>query len=259
MADRPKHVASLSDKIAGLKFMQRAKAVQEKNQPAPDQTVIASSSSRTEKDRKGAQRRDTVVVDDNDANEEHWSLSNPVYHPQKRSSTNTSTISHEPGWNAWLDEVDEETRTSKSRGEEDDNVSVRRTFGAWLGKRKQHKEIEGNGDYDRSSEEEDQRSDDEVDSESEVKKRQKGASAEQPGKGKLKGFMKPGFHKDAKSENSKRNVAEQTSKGRSKDAASKYNRRKDDGKKQFVGKGDRSGSLKGFPEQTHPLKKKKKL
>ena len=118
-------MSSLSDKIAGLKFMQRAKAIQEKEQPASSPQEQPSGHSRDE-------ATNASVAEGEEANEEHWVL--PGTHAVKKGVTASSSISHEPGWNAWLD--------AEAEGQNDESKpTTRRLFGAWVKKGRKHKEI----------------------------------------------------------------------------------------------------------------------
>lgn len=131
MASRPKHVASLSDKIAGLKFMQRAKAVQDQHQQAGP-----SSTTSTATQVSMAPRNEVVQkysAEPEDINEEHWSLPVSRHSTIKQSTSSTSVITHEPGWNAWLNEAEDSQPSASTAAP---RLSSRRSFGTWTKKRK---------------------------------------------------------------------------------------------------------------------------
>lgn len=161
MSSRPKHVSSLSDKIAGLKFMQRAKAVQDQHQqPQPSSSIASSGTLEAKVPRDEAVKRHAVEPED-DANEEHWSLPVSRHTPIKHIASSTSIVSHEPGWNAWLSGADDTLPSASTTAL---GMSSRRSFGSWLKKRKskegspsdkkrsQTPESEGQSDKDSSNE-----------------------------------------------------------------------------------------------------------
>jgi hypothetical protein len=75
--------------------------------------------------------------------------------------------------------------------------------------------------------------------------------------------MKPGSYQGSRSDQSRTKDVGKAIKGEYKAADPKDNKRKEKhsgskkGKKQQTGKESRSNSLKGFPDQTTPLKKKR--
>lgn len=233
MTSRPKHVSSLSDRIAGLKFMQRGKAVQDQQQ-SPGSSSLASI--------KPEEKQ--VVIEDNiagtdeteTANEEHWTL--PSSHTWKQSTSTNAIISHEPGWNAWLFEAEDGTLTGS---QENSRVTTRKCFGTW-GKKARGTKEEVSGDVkDSDSGLED---DESVDISSEEQQ-------EKPSKTRQgAGFVKPGSITEKSTKKAKQSVNTPTSPSHNK------GQRSDKEKKRKSKEGARP-LLSGFPEQNKSHKRKK--
>jgi hypothetical protein len=150
MATRPKHVSSLSDKISGLKFMQRAKAVQEKKQAGPSEST---STVRLQDAERDGHEREPENGNQKDLNEEHWVLPRAKVDQLKRTASVTSTISHEPGWNAWLIDAEEGGGGATINDEEANaTTTTRKVFGSWIRKGRKRKSEEADVEQDLSPE-----------------------------------------------------------------------------------------------------------
>lgn len=231
MTSRPKHVGSLSDKIAGLKFMQRAQATLKQVQPgaSSSSSVIALS-----------EPQDDPQVQ-KDINEEHWSLPASKNHRMEQG-----TISHEPGWNAWLIEADD-VPGSEAKGA----LSSRRSFGTWVTKKKKKKKEKTStspGSKESAESEDDMSYKDSSDEES---------NASDNGYLKSKGFIKPGQKQAMSDLSSFKSISDKQGKGivpQTGDKRKDQRREKDKGMKRKS-----RDSLSGFPNDNgKPPKKNKK-
>lgn len=206
MSGRSVRVGALSDKIQGLKFMQRAPAAGSSSSPSGGKPFSSSTSSAPPasvgKDASGGtaagattgqiaagtskqQARQTSygAVDDDDdddtgrtgdpllddgsqleeaqaesdGNEEHWVLPGAASRALPRQRASVQTIDVEPGWHAWLGQLEAGDRqrhsAHKHNNRSDDDaaaadaadtptMTARRSFGGWgtSGKRKARKE-----------------------------------------------------------------------------------------------------------------------
>jgi hypothetical protein len=131
MSGRSAKVSSLSDKIQGLKFMQRA---------------AASSSSGKSEEKAGANGKGKQAegLDNNGEDgdslmnreeSEQWSLRKPsISTAAKRTQGRNSKIVAEPGWNHWLGSLLDDR--------EDNSGQARMVFGSWAEKEKKRKKRE---------------------------------------------------------------------------------------------------------------------
>jgi hypothetical protein len=236
MTSRPKHVASLSDKIAGLKFMQRAKATQSKDQPGPSSSSSLVALSEPQDDPQ------------EDINDEHWSLPIPKTHHMKQSGSSTSLLSHEPGWNAWLIEAEDEVPASEAALAP--AWSSRRSFGTWVKKKK--KKVPRSNDSKKSGGSED-------DEESYKDSSDEESNASDNEYLKNKGFIKPGQKQAMSDLSSLKSISDKPSIKKERTSSS-GEKRNDKRREQDKGiKRSNKDSLSGFPDgNDKPSKKNKK-
>lgn len=202
---RQSHVSSLSGKIQGLKFMQRAAASNKGAAPASSSTSSAAakatssndaapvpspSSSRAKSGATGRNAGPSVTQEQHspapsepiadDGNEEHWVL--PGKAAQRQAANNTAVESEELGWNAFLSQASASVDGENEKGGDPSSGSARRKFGSWGDKRKREKRQADDDEPDFGM------SDDEDGALDYASDGHEG----EDGKGKKKGFIKPG-------------------------------------------------------------------
>lgn len=201
---RQSHVSSLSGKIQGLKFMQRAAASNKGAASASSSTSSAaakpaasndaapgpsSSSSRAKGGTLEGRNTGPSVTQEqhspaasepiaDDGNEEHWVLPGKAVQRQ----ADAAAQSEELGWNAFLSQASASVGGDDEKSGDPSSASARRKFGSWGDKRKREKRQadDDEPDFDMSDDE-----DGALDYESDGHK-------EEDGRGKKKGFIKPG-------------------------------------------------------------------
>lgn len=183
MSARSAKVPSLSDKIQGLKFMQRAtaSAVAKSGAKANEEQVRNGQESRQQTDLTETAREHVHPEEHRESEEagERWTLSQPRVVESSAERRAGGRIVAEPGWNQWLGHL-----LDHSEGKEDgaeQSKESRMIFGTWAEARRKRKatleDADGEGDDSFSASSEAQ-SDDER-----LSERAKAAE---------RGFIKPG-------------------------------------------------------------------